>query len=399
MTNQKTAQKIAQRLSEVHESATLRLNALVQEMKGRGEEVINLTAGEPDFWVPDEVKDAMIEAIRSNKSRYTPVPGIPELRTAIAERTNRQQPELSRKWKATEVVVANGAKQSLFNSVLALANPGDEVVFQAPHWLSYPEMARIADAKPVVIETSMRDGFKLRPEALKKALTAKSRILILNSPSNPTGATYTRAEFEALGKVIRDFENLIVISDEIYDRMTYRSEGFTSFLSAVPDLQDRTITVNGLSKTYAMTGWRVGWSVASSWISQTLSTLQGQSTSGINAPAQYAALKALELPDGQFLPKLESFKKRRQRVLDILAPSGKIEVFPPEGAFYAWVGVKGVLQTGEDATGFAERLLKEARVAVVPGGPFGAPTFVRMSFATDDRTLEEGCRRIAQFTS
>ncbi len=390
-------QKPALRLSEVHESATLKLNALVQEMKAKGEDVVNLTAGEPDFWVPDEVKEAMIEAIRNNKSRYTPVSGIAELKTAVVERTNRQQPKLARAWKPSDVVVSNGAKQALFNTILSFANPGDEVVFQAPYWLSYPEMARIADAKPVIVPSSIQEGFKLKPDALKKALNLKSRILILNSPSNPTGATYTREEFRALAEVIAGFENLIIISDEIYDRMTYRKEGFVSFLDAAPELQDRTLTVNGLSKTYAMTGWRVGWSVAPQWMTQTISTLQGQSTSGINAPAQYAALRALQIPDGQFVPRLESFAKRRARVLEILAPSGKIEVFPPEGAFYAWVGVKNLLRSGEDATDFAERLLKEARVAVVPGGPFGTPDYFRMSFATDDRTLEEGCQRILKF--
>ncbi len=395
--------QIARRLDGVSESATLKLNAAVQAMKAKGEDVVNLTAGEPDFNVPDASKEAVVEALKANRSRYTPAAGIPELRTLIAEKTNRQQPSVAKDnpWKASDVIVTNGGKQALFNAFLALLDPGDEVLIPSPYWLSYPEMAKIAGGIPKFIHASFESGFKITPDQLKNALgTGSVKILVLNSPSNPTGAMYSREEYAALGEVLLNTpgaEGVWVMSDEIYDRITFGRVPFCSFLEAVPALRDRTITVNGMSKSAAMTGWRIGWSVAPQLVTQAMSTLQGQSTSGINALAQWASVAALKLPESTFASQIEIYRKRRDLILEILRKSSKIKVFVPDGAFYAFVGVGSCFRSGEESIAFAERLLEAAKVAVVPGTPFGEPEFIRLSFATDEKSLREGCQRILNF--
>jgi aspartate aminotransferase len=375
-------------------------------MKAKGLDIVNLTAGEPDFPVPPAAKDAVRAALDADRSKYTPSSGIPELREAVAAKTNAQQPALSatQPWKAADVIVTNGGKQALFNSFLALLDPGDEVLIPSPFWLSYPEMVKLAGGTPRLIHAPFSQGFKITPAQLRSALSSgKVRMLVLNSPSNPTGAMYTRAEFAALGQVLLtspDAEGVWVISDEIYDRIVYNERGdlpFVSFLDAVPGLRDRTITVNGMSKSAAMTGWRIGWSVAPQLVTQGMNTLQGQSTSGINALAQWASVAALKLPESDFASQIASFRKRRDLCLEILGKASKMDLFTPAGAFYAFVGVGKYLQPGEDSMKFAERLLEGAKVAVVPGAPFGEPDWLRLSFATDERTLREGCERIVKF--
>ncbi|MGK5083283.1 pyridoxal phosphate-dependent aminotransferase [Bdellovibrionota bacterium FG-1] len=401
--------KLARRLDGVSESATLKLNALVNQMKAQGVDVINFSAGEPDFSVPQAAKDAVKAAVDANKSKYTPSAGIPELREAIALKTNAQQPSVAatQPWKASDVIVTNGGKQALFNAFLALLDPGDEVLIPAPFWLSYPEMTKLANGVPRLIQASFAQGFKINPTQLRAALSDKTKILMINSPSNPTGAMYSRAELAALGEVLLTMpgaEGVWVISDEIYDRISFNDRGdlpFTSFLEACPALRDRVITVNGMSKSAAMTGWRVGWSVAPSLVTQGMNTLQGQSTSGINALAQWASVAALNLPESEFRWQVESFRKRRDLVLEILQKAAKLELSIPQGAFYVFVGVKQYFKTGsqgvEDSMGFCERLLEGAKVAAVPGTPFGEPDFIRLSFATDERTIQEGCERIVKF--
>lgn len=394
--------KLARRLDGVSESATLKLNATVQAMKAQGIDVVNLTAGEPDFMVPDSVKEAVIDALKANRSKYTPAAGIPELRQAIADKTNAQQPSVAKTlpWKPSEIVVTNGGKQALFNSFLALLDSGDEVLIPSPYWLSYPEMVKLAGGIPKFISAPQSQGFKIKPEQLKAALGPKVKVLVLNSPSNPTGAMYSREEFAALGEVLLKTpgaENVWVISDEIYDRIVLGQTPFCSFLEAVPALRDRTVTVNGLSKSAAMTGWRVGWSVAPQLLTQGMITLQGQSTSNINALAQYASVAALKLSEHDFEWQVKSYRKRRDLCLSILSQSGKIKVFAPEGAFYIFLGIGQALLPGEDSFGFAERVLEQNQVAVVPGTPFGEPEYIRISFSIDERALEEGCKRIVRF--
>lgn len=394
--------RIAKRLKHVDESATLRLNALVQELKSQGKDVINLTAGEPDFFVPPHIKAGVTDALARDQSKYTPTPGLLEFRRQIAQKTNRDQPSVSKRsaWGPENVVVTNGAKHALFNLSLALLEEGDEALIPAPYWLSTPEMVKIAGAKPKIIKTSFEHGFKLRPQDLTRALSKKSKVLFLNSPCNPTGAVYTKQELRGLCEVLtthRYGKQVHVISDEIYDRITYDGIEFASFLEVCPELRDRTITVNGLSKTAAMTGWRVGWAVAIPPIVTALNKIQGQSTSGINALAQWAGIAALSQPNPQFEDWMRQYRSRRRIVLEILGACGKIKVRAPEGAFYFFIGVRELLGPKEDSAGWCERLLHEVGVAVVPGTPFGARDFVRLSFATDERSLQEGCRRLVQF--
>jgi aspartate aminotransferase len=392
---------LATRLNGVSESATLRLNAMVQSLKAQGADIINLTAGEPDFSVREPIKRAAIEAIEKNQSKYTPVAGIQELRNLIAEKTNRQQAALgaSQRWKGANVVVSNGGKQALFNTCLALLNPGDEALIPAPYWLSYPEMVKIASAHPKIVITRREDRFKLTPKGLAESITPRTRMLFLNSPSNPTGVMYTREELQALGAVLQSHpygKQVWVVSDEIYDRIELGQIPFCSFLDACPSLQSQTITINGMSKSCAMTGWRIGWSVAPLEVTAGIATLQGQSTSGINAPAQWASIAALKLGEKDFEEEVSSYRRRAGLALEILSKGPKIDILSPDGAFYIFFGVQKCLRPGEDSLGFAERLLQEAQVAVVPGTPFGAPEYVRISFATDDAQLQKGCQRIVQ---
>lgn len=405
---------LSRRLDGVSESATLKLNAMVQAMKAEGIDVVNLTAGEPDFWVPEAAKAAAVEAVHLNKSKYTPVAGIPELRALVADKTNAQQPTHSRShpWRPSNVIITNGGKQALYNAFMALLDAGDQVLIPSPYWLSYPEMVKLAGGIPKFIATTFEDGFKITPDQLRRALTEKvdhggnignlgnNKMLVFNSPSNPTGAMYTRSEFQALGEVLLTTpgaEGVWVISDEIYDRIILGEVPFCSFLEACPELHDRVITVNGMSKSAAMTGWRVGWSVAPDLVTQGMLTLQGQSTSGINALAQWASVAALKLPESGFRAQVESFRHRRDLTLEILKKAGKIKIFTPDGAFYAFLGVGEYFQKGEDSFGFSERLLREAKVAVVPGTPFGEPEFVRISFAADEKSLQAGCTRLVDF--
>jgi aspartate aminotransferase len=393
--------KPARRLDGVSESATLKLNATAQAMRAKGLDVINLAAGEPDFNVPQAAKQAVLDAVAANKSKYTPVSGIAELRDLVADKTNRQQPSVAKlsPWKAADVIVTNGGKQALFNAFMSMIDPGDEVLIPSPYWLSYPEMVKLAGGIPRFIHAPFSQGFKILPDQLRAAITPKVKALVLNSPSNPTGAMYSRPEFEALGKVLQasEAEKIWVLSDEIYDRINFGRIPFCSFLEAAPHLRERTVTLNGLSKSASMTGWRVGWSVAPQSITQPMNTLQGQSTSGINALAQWASIAALKVPEAEFAGQIESFKRRRDLTLENLGKASKLELMSPDGAFYAFVGLKHYLRQGEDSMGFAQRFLEEGKVAVVPGTPFGEPGFIRISFATDEKSLQEGCTRLVEY--
>jgi len=387
--------KLADRLNVISESATLKLNALAQKMKSEGVDVVNLTAGEPDFHILEPTKEAAHQAINNNKSRYTPVPGIPELRAAVAKKTNAQQP--GQDWKADNVLVSNGGKQALYNTLLALVNPGDEVAMVSPFWLSYPEMTKLAQGTPKVLYPKNRETFKLTAQELREGLTSKTKVLILNSPSNPAGVLYTKEELAEMAGVLKDFPDVIVISDEIYDRIILGDTPFTSFLAAAPDFKDRVVTCNGMSKAHAMTGWRVGWIVASQDLVKAVGRLQGQTTSGVNGVAQWASVEGLGLPESAFSEQVQSYQKRRSLVLETLVKKGKMKVCEPQGAFYAFVSVEAGLNEGEDAVGWCERLLQEAKVAAIPGTPFGEPGFIRISFATDEKSLQEGCDRLVHF--
>jgi aspartate aminotransferase len=340
--------------------------------------------------------------LEQDRSKYTPVPGILELREAIARKTQLQQPSLTEAWKASQVLVTNGGKQAIFNAMMAVLEPGDEVFFPAPFWISYPEMTRLVGGEPFAITTEFKDSFKLTVAQLSAALDRATRpkLLIVNSPCNPTGALYSREEFAALGTVIATHPkaaDLWVLSDEIYDRVILSEQPFCSFLEACPGLRSRVITVNGMSKAAAMTGWRIGWSIAESAVTSAMNTVQAQSTSGINALAQWASLAALKLPEEAFSAQLNRYQARLQLVLEILSKAGKLKVVVPKGAFYVFFGIEAYMRAGETAGQFCERALHEAKVALVPGDPFGMPGFVRMSFATHEATLKSGCERLVDY--
>ncbi len=380
----------SERMKLLSESTTLKLNARVQDLKKSGVAVLNLTAGEPDFPPFTEAKDAVIRALEKNDAKYTPTAGKAELRQAIAD-------QFFGGAKPSQVVVSNGGKQAIFNAIQVLVDPSDEVLIPAPYWVSYPHMVRFAQGKPRFIETQFSQHYKITEKDLEQAITPRTKLLILNSPSNPTGAVYTRQEYERLGAVLQKHPHVWIISDEIYDRLVYSADGFVSFSQACPGLRDRTVTVNGLSKSGAMTGWRIGWSVGPESFQVKTNILQGHSTSGICSLAQEAALAVLALPRERFDVRQAEYLHRRDLAMAVLRQSAKIKVSPPDGAFYFFCDVQEALLSDETVDQFAEKLLESAGVAVVPSTDFGCLSAIRISFATQPETLLEGCRRLVHF--
>jgi aspartate aminotransferase len=391
----------SKRVNGLQESATLKINAIANQLKQEGKTIINLTAGEPDFPVEVEAKKAVIDALEKNLSKYTPTPGVPELRELVAKKTNLQQPSLgSNAWKSSNVMVTNGGKQALFDVILTLIEKGDEVLIPAPFWLSYPEMVKVAEGVSIYIPSSFESHYKISSDELEKAISANTKMFIINSPCNPTGAMYSRAELIELGKVLERHPQVWIVSDEIYDRIDYTDGGWTSFLEANPQLKNRTITVNGMSKSGAMTGWRVGWSVSPDFVTPKLNALQGHSTSGICSLSQAAAIATLKLPPERFESQRKEYLHRRNLALEVLRKSAKIKVDEPHGAFYFFVDLSGVFQgnkTEQDANDFVQGLLKDEQVAVVSGVDFGAPLCIRISFATDLQTLLAGCQKLVDY--
>lgn len=388
---------ISARVRNLQESATLKINAQVNLMKQEGKTIYNLTAGEPDFAPPEAAKKAVIDAVEKNLSKYTPTPGILELRELVAKKTNGQQPGLLNPWRATDVVITNGGKQAIFDVIFSLVDEGEEVIIVAPFWLSYPEQVKAAGGKSIIVQTTVENGYRMKPADLEKAITPKTKLLIINSPSNPTGALYSKSDLQALGVVLEKHPQVWILSDEIYDLITFKEGAWTAFLAANPALQDRTITVNGLSKSGAMTGWRVGWSVTPATLTPALIALQGHLTSGISSLSQAAAVASLKLPVSDFEPQRLKYLNRRNLALEVLRKSAKIEVFEAQGAFYLFLNLRKILKPGQDANGFAEKLLQDAQVAVVSGVDFGAPTCVRISFAIDEATLKTACEVLVQY--
>lgn len=374
----------SKKINNLQESATLKINAIVNQLKKEGKEVYNLTTGEPDFNVSQEVKNAVIEALNKNLSKYTPTPGILELRELIAKKTNAQQ-NLPKPWLANNVMVSNGGKQAIFNTILALVDKEDEVIIPSPYWLSYPEMVKVAEGTVCALTTSFESNYKITPSQLKEAISDRTKLFILNSPSNPTGALYTQPELKALGEVLKKHPQVYILSDEIYDLIDYNNN-WSSFLKACPELQNRTITINGLSKSGAMTGWRIGWSVCSEFLAQKLNALQGHSTSGICSLSQAAGVAALSLPDDFFFTYLSIYQKRKSLGLEILNTSSKIKTFNPAGAFYFFLDLSKILPT-QNASYFCEKLLESTGVAAVSAVDFGYDKGIRLSFATSEDIL------------
>ena len=382
-------------LKRLSPSATLAMSQKSNEMKANGVDVINMSVGEPDFNTPDHIKEAAKKAVDDNFSRYSPVPGYVDLRKAIVEKLkNENQLE----YGVTEISVSNGAKQCVCNAVLALVNPGEEGIIPAPYWVSYPEMVEIAGGKSVYIDTDLSTNFKITPEQLENAITAKTRMLILCSPSNPTGSVYSKDELEALAEVIKKHENLYVVSDEIYEHISYI--GNHESIAQFPGMRERTIIINGVSKAYAMTGWRIGFLAAPEWIAKGCNKLQGQYTSGPCSVSQKAA-EAAYTGSQQCVEDMRLvFERRRNLIVKLAKDIPGLEVNVPEGAFYlfpkcsSFFGKEYGKYKISNSTDFAMYLLEEGHVATVSGDAFGAPDYFRMSYATDDKTITEALNRI-----
>ncbi|WP_295810738.1 pyridoxal phosphate-dependent aminotransferase [uncultured Nitratireductor sp.] len=394
---------LADALSRVKPSATIAVSQKARELKSQGRDVIGLGAGEPDFDTPDNVKKAAIEAINRGETKYTPVSGIQPLREAIAAKFKREN-NLDYDWKQT--IVATGGKQVLFNAMMATLNAGDEVVIPSPYWVSYPEMVSICGGKPVSAETSIENGFKLTPDALEKAITPKTKWLIMNSPSNPSGAAYTAEELKALADVLLTHPNVWVLTDDMYEHLTYGDFKFHTIAEVEPKLYDRTLTMNGVSKAYAMTGWRIGYAAGPIELIKAMDMIQGQQTSGACSIAQWAAVEALNGPQDFVAKNKAIFQGRRDLVVSMLNQAKGIECPVPEGAFYVYpscaelIGKSApsgkVIETDED---FVSELLEAEGVAVVHGSAFGLGPNFRISYATSEELLEEACNRIQRFTA
>jgi aspartate aminotransferase len=382
---------LSRRIQALSPSLTIAISTLAKEMKAEGKDVISFSAGEPDFDTPRKIKDAAIKAIDEGFTKYTAVPGIPELLEAISYKLEKEN---NLKYAPNEIIVSNGAKQSLFNLFQAVIDEGDEVIIPAPYWVTYPEVVIYSGGKPVIIETNEQSGFKMSAKELQAAITPKTKMLVLTSPSNPTGSIYSKDELIEIAKVLEGTD-ILIASDEMYEKLIYE-EGFTSIASISEDMFQRTITINGLSKSVAMTGWRFGYlATPKKELISAMNKLQSQSTSNINSITQKAAIVALR---GEVNDEIESmrqaFKARASEAVKLFNEINKLSVLAPKGAFYLFVNIKEV---SDDSIVFCKELLKETGVAVVPGVGFGSEGYFRFSFATDIDTIREGIGRIKRF--
>ena len=392
--------QLSDRLNRLAPSATLAMSQRSNEMKAQGIDVINMSVGEPDFMTPDHVKMAGKKAIDDNFSKYSPVPGYLSLRKAIANKLKREN---NLNYSASEVIVGTGGKQGVCNTILALVNPGDEVIIPAPYWVSYPQMVKLAGGVPVIVPAGIEQDFKVTADKLKAAITSKTKLIILCSPSNPTGSVYTKEELEVLAKVVLEHNNLFVLSDEIYEHINYIV--CHASIAACEGMKERTIICNGVSKAYAMTGWRLGWVAAPEWIIKGLNKLQGQYTSGTSSVSQMAALAAYEGDQGCVEDFRKAFQRRRDLIVSLAKEVPGLEVNVPEGAFYlfpkcsSYFGKTDGKHVINNSTDFALYLLEEGHVATVAGDAFGSPDYFRMSYATSDDNIIEALSRIKDVLS
>ena len=389
--------QLSNRLNRLAPSATLAMSQKSSEMKAQGIDVINMSVGEPDFNTPDHIKEAAKKAIDENYSRYSPVPGYPDLRKAIVAKLKNEN---GLEYSVNEILVSNGAKQSVCNTVMALCNDGDEVIIPAPYWVSYPQMAKLAGAEPVIVNAGFEQNFKMTPEQLEAAITPKTRMLILCSPSNPTGSVYSQEELDALAKVILSHDELYVLADEIYEHINY--VGKHASVAKAEGMRERTIIVNGVSKAYAMTGWRIGYIAAPEWIVKGCNKLQGQYTSGPCSVSQKAAEAAYTMDQTCVETMRQAFQRRRDLIVELAKDIPGLEVNVPEGAFYlfpkcsSFYGKACGDKVINNSTDLAMFLLEEGHVATVGGDAFGDPECFRMSYATSDDNIREAMKRIKE---
>lgn len=387
--------QLSNRLNRLAPSATLAMSQKSGEMKAQGIDVINMSVGEPDFNTPDHIKEAAKKAIEDNYSRYSPVPGYADLRKAVVEKLKREN---GLDYTVNEVLVSNGAKQSVCNTVMALVNPGDEVIIPAPYWVSYPQMVKLAGGEPVIVNAGFEQNFKMTPEQLEAAITPKTRMLILCSPSNPTGSVYTKEELAGLAEVIKKYEDLFVLADEIYEHINYM--GKHESIAQFPGMKERAIIVNGVSKAYAMTGWRIGYIAAPEWIVKGCNKLQGQYTSGPCSVSQKAAEAAYSMSQDCVEEMRKAFERRRNLIVELAKEIPGLEVNVPQGAFYlfpkcsSFYGKSDGEHTINNSTDLAMYLLEVGHVATVGGDAFGDSECFRMSYATSDENIREAMSRI-----
>jgi aspartate aminotransferase len=384
--------KIANRMENLSPSVTLAITALASELKAQGKDILSFSAGEPDFDTPEIVKQAAINAINMGKTKYTAVEGIIPTKQAII---NKLKKDHGLDYKLEGIVISNGAKHSLFNLFQVLIENGDEVIIPAPYWVTYPEQVKFSDGVPVFIDTDDTTNFKITPEQLKAAITPKTKVLLLNTPSNPTGSVYSKEELLALGEVLKGTD-IIVLSDEMYEKIMYNGKKFTAAAEVSEDMYNRTVTINGLSKAVAMTGWRFGYLATPDLkLAKALTKLQGQVTSNVNSITQYAAIPALEGDADEAIEMMRvAFEKRKNIVVEMFNNIKGLSTTNPDGAFYVFVNIKEV---SNDSVKFCSDLLEQKGVALVPGLAFGAEGYVRFSFATDLPTIQEGIKRIKEF--
>ncbi|WP_417508510.1 pyridoxal phosphate-dependent aminotransferase [Methylophaga sp.] len=389
--------KLSQRVQNIKPSPTLAITARAAALRAEGKDVIGLGAGEPDFDTPEHIKQAAIEAIHSGKTKYTPVDGTADLKDAIIKKFSRDN---GLEYAANQVLVSVGGKQSFFNLAQAFIEAGDEVIIPAPYWVSYPDMTLLADGVPVIIEAGQENQFKITPEQLKAAITDKTKLFVINSPSNPTGMAYSLKELEALGEVLRKHPNIFIATDDMYEHIYWADEPFCNILNACPDLYDRTLVMNGVSKAYSMTGWRIGYAAGPAPLIAAMKKVQSQSTSNPASISQAAAVEALNGDQSCIKTMLAEFKKRHDYVVTELNKMPGVDSLETDGTFYVFPSIAGVLENKtelNDDMDFAEALLVEKGVAVVPGSAFGLKNHIRLSIATSEENLRNALIRIAEF--
>ena len=391
---------LSNRIKSLPASATLAMAAKARELKNQGIDIIGLSLGEPDFNTPEFIKDAAIQAVKDNYNSYSPVDGYTDLKAAICEKFKRDN---GLEYQVSQIVVSTGAKQSIANVCMVLLNPGDEVLLPAPYWVSYSAIATLAEAKSIIIPSSIETDFKISPEQLEQAITPKTKLVMFNSPNNPSGTIYSEEEYRAFGKVLEKYPEIYVLSDEIYEHINYGTPHFS--IAAIPDLYDRTITVNGLAKAFAMTGWRIGYIGAPEWIAKACNKMQGQMTSGANCIAQRASIAAVSAPKSNIQYMVDEFNNRRGLILSLLSEIPGFKINKPQGAFYVFPDVSSYFgkslkgKSIENANDFALFLLEEAHVATVSGEAFGNEDCIRISYAASEEEIKIAVQRIKKVLS
>ncbi len=391
--------KLSSRVQRIKPSPTLAVAARAVALSAAGKDIINLGTGEPDFDTPEHIKQAAIKAINDGFTKYTAVDGIPELKQAVI---NKFQKDNGLAYTAPQVLISVGGKQSFFNLAQALLNDGDEVIIPAPYWVSYPDMVLLAGGKPVILETDIEQNFKITPEQLEDAITPKTRLFVINSPSNPSGMSYSLAELEKLAEVLERYPHVMIATDDMYEHILWTDEPFTNILNACPGLYERTIVLNGVSKAYAMTGWRIGYAAGPAKLIGAMKNIQSQSTSNPTSISQVAAAAALSGDQSAVKTMAHAFKQRHDRVYHLLQEIDGIDVKPADGTFYIFPSVQRIIDRKpslKNDLDFADALLNETGVALVPGSAFGTEGYIRISFATSMEILEDALARIAKFAN